>query len=398
MRPLNDNLLRDLAEHKAPLCLSLFMDVARGGGNHNHIRISLKNTKSEANDALDACEGPKDAVEAIRQRLDALDYDDVVGGHDRRIAVYIAPDRTEIIDARFVETGVHLGEAFRLAPLLGDLDQRPDHAILAASQEETCLYQSSGGVLTRQDVPDMPNSLHDISKFTDQQEKGNIEGFEDSGVPGSLRGEAAMATGRGGPQGVPHYSVGGHDWREDKEGEMRHYANLVINAAQHHLSGTNVPLIIAADERLYGMLRDNSEYPFLLENGITLHPREMDEEKLREEANACLEQEVARRRDEVWEEIAMSLGREDGEASKDPLDIVTAAASGRIAHLFVRPEATMRGSVDPDSYKATASEDGPEDLVDRAIIETLRQGGDVFPLSSEANPDTMMAASYRYPT
>lgn len=396
-RPLNDSLLRKLAGHDAPLCLSLFLEVTAGGGDHNLIRISLKNAKSDAADAIKAAGADDKAAAAVQERLEALDYEDVVGGNDRRIAIFIAPDLTEIVDARFDETGVHAGARFRLAPLVAGLEGTPDHAVLVASQDEARLFRSSDGTLTRQDVPDMPDSFADVQKFTDEQEKGNVHGREDSGIPGSYKGPQATDVGVVGTQGVPHHSVGGHDWHEEKEHELRRYANLIINAAQQHLSGTNVPLVVAADERLYGMIRENSEYPFLADEGITLHPREMDDRELADAAAACLHREVETKRNEAWDKVAMSLGRDDHEASEDPVDITTASAAGRVAHLFVRTGATLRGRFDEDSLAAELVDNGPEDLVDRAIAETLRNRGDVFPLGDRGGKDTVMAAAYRYP-
>lgn len=399
MQSLNDSLLRRLAGHDAPLCVSLFLEVAVGGGDHKQVRLSLKNAKSEAAKAISSVgTNDEDAVAAVQQRLDALDYDDLVGGHDRRVAVFIAPDLTEVVDARFDETGVHAGARFRLAPLLGDLERTPDHAILVASQETAHLYRSSGGAIKSEKVEDMPGSLTDVSKFTDQQEKGNIHGREDSGIPGSYKGPQAVDTGDPGLQGVPHHSMGGHDWREDKEHDLRRYANLLINAAKHHLSGTNVPLVIVADERLFGMIRENSEYPFLASEGVLVHPREMDEHEIRDAAAACLEREAIKRREEAWDKLAMSLGRDDHQASQDPAEIATASAAGQVAHLFVRTGARLEGQFDEQSLAAEIAEDGPEDLVDRAIVETLRNGGEVFPLGDHGNESTILAAAYRYPT
>jgi hypothetical protein len=236
----------------------------------------------------------------------------------------------------------------------------------------------------------MPGSLAAIEKFTDQQEKGNVHGSEQTGVPGQQKGAP-------GAQGVTHHSMGGHDWRQDKEQDVRQYANALINAVQRHLSGSNVPLVVAADEALYGMIRENSEYPFLAREGITKHPDGMDEDQLAKEAASCVGREAEKRRAEAWDKVAMSLGRGDREASEDPADIVTAAAAGRVAHLFVRTGATLPGRFDAGSLAAEPAEDGPDDLVDRAIVETLRNGGDVFPLGGRGDGDTPLAAAYRYP-
>lgn len=397
MRPLNEDLMRKLAACEAPVCLSLYLEVAAGGGEHDQIRIALKNAKAAAEEAIRANAGDDGAVKAVRDRLEALDYEDVVGGHDRHVAVFIAPDLTEVVDARFDETGVHCGTRFRLAPLLTSLEMTPEHAVLVASRDGARLYRARGNALHRDPVRDMPGSLADVAKFSDMQEKGNVHGREHSGVPGPGKGAQAVAGGQPGPQGVPHHSMGGHDWRQDKEQDLRRYANLVINAAGQHLSGTNLPLVLVADERLYGMIRENSEYPFLVEEGITTHPDDIGEDRLAGEAAACLERAVAKRRAEAWDKVAMSLGRGDREASEDPADIVTAAAAGRVAHLFARTGARLPGRFDDQSLAAEPADDGPDDLVDRAIVETLRNGGDVFPLGDRGSDGTKLAAAYRYP-
>lgn len=397
MQTLNPSLLRDLAANEAPLCVSLYMEMSVGGGEHDHIRIALKNAKSDAAKAIAATDADAAAVSAVEQRLQDLNYDDVAGGSDRRVAVFIAPDLTQVVDARFTETNVHVGTRFRLAPLLSDLNQTPNHAVLVASRDRACLYRAVGGALTRQHVPDMPGSLSDVSKFTDQQEKGNIHGREDSGIPASYRGGLMSPSGPTGPSGVPHHSMGGHDWREDHEEDMRSYANLVINAVQQHLSGTNTPLVLVADERLHGMIRASTEYPFLVEEGVTQHPDSLNEDQLRDVAADCLQREVEKRRSTAWDKVAMSLGRGDREASDDPATIVAAAAAGRVAHLFVDSAGALAGYFDPESLSVNPAEDGPDDLIDCAIVETLRNGGEVFPLEGRGSEDTRLAASFRYP-
>jgi len=200
MRIFDQTLFRALAKHEAPICLSLYLEVAAGAGEHEHVRIAQKNAKSEAEAHLHGAPHDEEAVSAVRDRLDTFDYADIVGGHDRRVAVFIAPDLTEVVDARFDKTSVTVGTRFRLSPLLEDLKRTPDHAIPVASQEEAHLYRSSGGRLLRETVEDMPDTLLDISRFTDQQKKGNIHGREDSGIPGSYKGAQATASATG-PRG-----------------------------------------------------------------------------------------------------------------------------------------------------------------------------------------------------
>ena len=397
MQKLNPSLLRDLAASDAPLCVSLYMEMPAGGGEHDHIRIALKNAKSDAMKAIAAADADTAAVSAVEQRLQDLNYNDVAGGSDRRVAVFIAPVLTQVVDARFTETSVHVGARFRLAPLLADLAQTPDHAVLVASRDSACLYRAVGGALTEQDVADMPASLTDVSKYTDQQEKGNIHGREDSGIPASYRGGLMGPSGPTGPSGVPHHSMGGHDWREDHEEDMRSYANLVINAVQKHLNGTNTPLVLVADERLHGMIRSSTEYPFLVEDGVTQHPHTLNQDQLRDLAAAFLRRKVEEWRAAAWDKVAMSLGRGDNEASADAADIVAAAAAGRVEYIFAQSGISLPGRFDPARLTAKRTADGPDDLIDCAIVETLRNGGEVFPMEGRGGEETHIAAAFRYP-
>ena len=376
MRSLNEDLLRELAACEAPICLSLYLEVAKGGGEHDQIRIALKNAKAAAAEAIGTSEMKDAEVDAVRERLDALDYDDVVGSAEGHVAVFIAPELTEVISARIDETGVEAGTRFRLAPLIGALEQTPDHAVLVATRDHATLYRAHGGELKAEQAEDLPDSLGDFKKFTDLQEKGNIKGREDAGIS--------------------HHSMGGDDWRQDHEDDMRLYANALANAAGRHLAGTNLPLVVAADERLYGMIRENCEYKYLADEGITLNPDDLDHERLRDEAAACLERAVDERRAGAWETVEASLGRGDGKASEDPADIVTSAAAGRVAHLFARAGARLPGRFDRQSLAAEPGEDGPDDLVDLAIAHTLSNGGDIFPLGGRGGEGTVLAAAYRY--
>lgn len=377
MRPLNEDLLRTLAACEAPLCLSMFLEVAKGGGEHDQIRIALKNAKAAAARWIEAADFGEDEVRAVRDRVDALDEGDLAGSPDGHVAIFVTTDMTEVVSARMDETGVEAGTRFRLAPLVAALEQTPDHAILVATKDHASLLRAHGGELEDEAVDGMPASLADFKKFTDLQEKGNVKGREDAGIS--------------------HHSMGGDDWRQDHEDDLRLYANALANAAGRHLGGTNLPLVVAADERLYGMIRENCEYKHLADEGITLNPDDLDRDRLRKEAADRLGRAVEQRRAGAWDEVEAALGRGDGKASEDPADIVTAAAAGRVSHLFARTGARLPGRFDAQSLAATPAADGPDDLVDRAIVETLRNGGDIFPLGDRGSEGTVLAAAYRYP-
>jgi hypothetical protein len=86
--------------------------------------------------------------------------------------------------------------------------------------------------------------------------------------------------------------------------------------------------------------------------------------------------------------------------SSIPSDVIPAAHYGRIWHLFVRPNEHIWGKFDEQANELTIHEskqEGDECLIDKAVIKTILNGGDVHFLSKEDMPeDSSVAALMRY--
>ena len=75
-----------------------------------------------------------------------------------------------------------------------------------------------------------------------------------------------------------------------------------------------------------------------------------------------------------------------GHASTDVQDIVRAASTGRVEHLFLLEDGAIPGAVD-----------GGVDLLDMAAVQTLRHGGDVQTLPESSMPSGgPICATFRY--
>ena len=89
-----------------------------------------------------------------------------------------------------------------------------------------------------------------------------------------------------------------------------------------------------------------------------------------------------------------------GNAITDIEEVVSSAREGRVETLFVTEGPPLWGRVAPDSGKVTITT-GPsiadEDLVDRAVLDTLARGGAVrFTEVETIGVDTVVAALSRY--
>ena len=75
-----------------------------------------------------------------------------------------------------------------------------------------------------------------------------------------------------------------------------------------------------------------------------------------------------------------------GHASSDVQEIVSAASTGRVEHLFLLENGAVPGEVD-----------GVADLLDIAAVQTLRHGGDVQTLPESSMPlGGPICATFRY--
>ena len=75
-----------------------------------------------------------------------------------------------------------------------------------------------------------------------------------------------------------------------------------------------------------------------------------------------------------------------GHASADVREIVRAASTGRVEHLFLSENGAVPAAVD-----------GGADLLDTAAVQTLRHGGDVQTLpETSMPPGSPMCAVFRY--
>ena len=95
------------------------------------------------------------------------------------------------------------------------------------------------------------------------------------------------------------------------------------------------------------------------------------------------------------ERLDALLGSGDGKATTRPDAIAKAARYSRIDTLFVTGDEHLWGTFDEANDRVVAHGTpvpGDIDLLDYAVVMTVRQGGQVWPVDQEALPPTGRAA------
>lgn len=299
------------------------------------------------------------------------------------LVLFIDPNATRPfhLPLRF-EPNTVVADRFHVRPLVPLFMRDGRFAVLVVAQDHASLMIADRHDMTPVRVRDMPAS---VDEFLGPKVISNAVDYHSGSGRITSRGPAQMFVSQGeSPQ-------------EAKAVEVERYANQVGKAAAHHLAGTGTPLVIAADDKMLGMVRSQISYPDLVDDGIRHNPRALSVEQLHAKAYELVRGRLDADRRAVMERVEARLA--NGEpAAREIEDVVEAAHHGRVEALLISPEAEVRGhfkSNSGDRFSVSVTEEG-RDLVELAIAETLAHGGTVYSLPADSPEKVPMRAVLRY--
>jgi hypothetical protein len=345
-------------------------------------RVRFKNRIAVAQEALERDGMKREAAEALlasaRQRIEDESF---WNNQSDGLAVFISASRS-----RFLREPISFPELTvtdsrpHIKPLIPALGGDIRFYVLALSQNHIRLYQGTRFTIDQIDPASAPRSLADAMRYDDPER--NVQ-FHTKTSGGPNQNRPAIFHG----QGLD---------RDYAERRLLRYFQKVEHGVKEVFDGDNAPLVLAGVERLLPIYREVNSYPYLLENAISgsadrIQPRELHHKAL--EIVEPLYQQARRTATQRFRELAESSSPR---ALKDIEHIVPAARTGRIATLFVASGIQQWGRFDPESDEIRLHESqqpGDEDLLDRAAVETLATGGEVFAINEDESPSHSPAAA-----
>jgi hypothetical protein len=165
------------------------------------------------------------------------------------------------------------------------------------------------------------------------------------------------------------------------------------------LTDRGVPLVLAGVDYLLPIFREATSYQWVMEEAVIGNPDGLRANELHQKAlpivRPVLEQN---QRDDArrYHELA---GK--GYTAAGVQTVVPAAAFGRVEVLFVVLDERLPGVFDQKKNQVTVTTDGDpasEDLLDLAVVETVKNGGRVHAVNKERMPEehAAVAAILRY--
>jgi protein required for attachment to host cells len=370
-----------LAEQTAFPSISLFIPTHRTGAELRQGPIRLKNMLREAAQALEARGMPSHEIETLladaRQHTHS-EADAFWQHRDHGLAVFISPAGTRYLNAPIhFQERIKVGRRFLVKPLLPLLMRDARFYVLAASLDSAQLYLATRFSMTpineeRLSITALSVGAQDVlDQETSEQQENPDTGPMTSGT---------MA--------------------RERPDDNTKFAQAVAKATAAILANATEPLVLAADDRLLGRLRNHVHYRGLVEEGIREHPRSLGEDELHEKSYALVRPELDAARADAVARYEARQG-DNGKGAADRIeDVVAAAAQGRVEALIVSIDATAAGVFLPDQNRAVVAREATEDtmdLIDFAVLQTLQNGGSVYSQPADRTADLPpVAAILRY--
>lgn len=356
--------------------VSLFLPTHRAGPQVRQDPIRLKNLLTKAQRELEP------AHPQLLERAWSLVDDREFWQHQSDgLAVLASPSGSRVLrmPSRFPER-VEVGDRFRLGPLIPLLGRDARFHILALSRGRVRLYECTFDGIRELGGPALPTSLDD-ALGRDWEER-------------SLQHVTVTPSGDAGRNDAVFHGQG--SGKDDDHPETIRFLELVDRGVAELVRGEVAPLVLATVDELAGEFAKLTHHPMVLDERVPGNPDERDPEDLRTAAWPLVRRVLEQSRHAAADKFRERHGT--GLATTQLDQVVLAAVEGRVGLLFVDLDTSRRGRVEPQRRRAVVTEDGDEDLLDLAAVETLAHDGEVFVVEPEAMPaeDAVAAAVLRY--
>lgn len=364
--------------HHVP-CLSLYQPTHRRYPENQQDPIRFRNLMKQLEQSLRR-KYPKREVRTLLQPFDALASAPDFWNHTADgLAVLSAPDMFRIYKLqRPVAELAIAADNFHTKPLLRTIQSADRYQVLGLNRGAIKLFEGNRDALDEIDLaPQVPRTITDAL------------GEELSEPHKSVR-----STGAG---GAMHHGHGGKKDEVDIDME-RFFRAIDRSILEHHSRPSGLPLMVAALPDHLSVFRKISQNPFLMNEGIKIHPDALSTEELRKRAWSVVEPQYQARLAELVEEFGQAKSR--GLAGEELEQVSAAAFSGRVTILLIEAEREIPGRINAVTGHVEFGDlSNPEvdDLLDDFGEMVLSKGGRVVVIPAESMPSTTgVAAIYRY--
>ncbi len=381
--PIRLSTLNELAAVEQERCVSILMPTHATGKETRQDPIRLANLLDDVQDQLKAQGMRRADIETLLQPARAVETQpNFWQFQGASLAIYLADGLVRMLRLpEAVDESVVIGPHFNIKPLLGSMASSKPFYVLAITKEHAHLYRGTRTDFEEIQTEGLPLAAADVVGIREPEPalqhhggKARRGGRGDRG----FRGDAGQA------------SYHGHGEGEVKiEADTIHYLKVVAEHVADYLYGDESPLVLAADISIVGWYRREHLRGRLIDSDHVESPDALKLNEIHQQAwkiaAPALEADLAALLDRFG--TAAAAGR----AVHGYGEVATAAAQGKVDILFFDPRAVQLGWLGEGGTEAHLidrlektddKQTHAEDLVNRAVVDTLKASGRAIPLAA----------------
>lgn len=382
---LNREQFAELANYQRDVCASIYLKTTGSSSveaNRQKDFIMFKNRLQQLTAALRDEELDTLVIDRIvKPGVDLLRDETFWSNLSQGLAVFVADGYFKYLKLPVAPRDEMLiNSSFFLTPLIPALTSTDYFYVLVLSKKQARLYRADAFGMRFIEVPGMPNGVEDVVHFENKDDH-DLYRTDTSGAGA----------------GANYHGAG--TGRPDHKANLAMYFDEVDETLwKEVLNRENVPLLLVGVEYLIPIYKQVAKYKPIWDEAITGSHEHEDLAVLYEQARGVMEPYFQERIGKALNAYANQSATEL--TSSIPDDVIPAAHYGRVHQLFVRKGEHIWGTFDEMNNSLTVHAEqqrGDECLVDKAVIKTLLNGGEVYILLREQMPaEGVMAATMRY--
>ena len=351
--------LKELASVSGDPCVSILMRTHRSGREVQQGPIRLKNLLKEASEKLKAAGHDDSILDSLGSKPNENEFWQHQG---EGLAIYLTPGECRMFRLnRTVDEKVCVGESFFVQPLIRQSNCGGEYFVLSLSWDEAKLFRATGESLSLVETAALPAKFDDLVPPSEPEE--SLQNTSHRSVGNTPGTSTAMFHGQGAG--------------EDKiEADRDQYLSLVGDEVAGAIYNTGLPLLIVATSEVTGHFEATTQVH--VDAKVDGSPSEWTAAELREHAHKSIAPQLKTDYSEFVERFGTALA--NSKASDDLDEVLKAAKAGRVDSLII------------------CQNDDQCEQTNLAVLETLRNGGDVMHGSPESMPSgaAVVAAIFRF--
>lgn len=366
-----------LGAAKGP-CVSMFMPTHRSGRETLQGPVRLRNLINTARGELSVADVAETVIGALLAPLESLVDDREFWQHTADgLALFSSPQRFERYRVSLSLTEeVVVAASFRVRPVLSLVSRDETFFVLSLSQNAVQLFEATRSGITILDLGSTATSMDETLALEDPERQLQFHSTGGGGV--GFHGHGAGA--------------------ELDKTAIQRFLRAVDRGVCERLGDAREPLVLACVDYYLPLFRSVTRYPNVFDKAVTGNPEHRSPAELHADALRLIESGTSGEDHPGVGRYRTALGA--GMTVSAIADVVARAREGRIDTLLVTDVPPVWGRVAPDTGKVLTSQRASiddEDLIDRAVFDTLATGGEVFVTDvATLAAATGVAATLRY--